>query len=119
MIENTSSFDEIRAQNVSRALKWHNGNLLDWSPLEWAGAMCGEAGEAANVAKKLKRLDTKIIGGLDESDKSRLIQKLADEIADVFLYLDLLAACYDIDMELAIRKKFNEVSDRHEFSERL
>jgi len=112
-------FTEIRNQNVSRALKWHKGDLLDWSPLEWAGAMCGEAGEAANVAKKLKRIDNKIEGGLDSSMKDVLIENLGKEIADVFLYLDLLAACYDIDMEKVIIDKFNEKSIQHNFPERL
>ena len=44
---------------------------------------------------------------------------LANEIADVTLYLDLLADHYGIDVEAAIRRKFNIVSERQGFPERL
>src|SRR5882724_4498362 len=43
------TFGEVIRANLSRVERWHS--LASWSPLEWAGAMCGEAGEAANFAK--------------------------------------------------------------------
>ncbi len=47
--------------NAKRAWRWHqNGGIKSWSALEWAGAMAGEAGEACNAAKKLKRIEDQI-----------------------------------------------------------
>lgn len=51
----------------------------DWSPRRWAIAVLGEAGEVANAVKKLIR-----------GDGSRA--DVADEIADLVIYLELLAA---------------------------
>ena len=49
---------ELQKISEKRTKRWHPGGLEEWSPLEWAGAMAGEAGEACNAAKKLKRLET-------------------------------------------------------------
>ena len=43
---------------------------------------------------------------------ARLRKQLADEIADVVCYADLLAARANIDLGEAVRAKFNEVSGR-------
>lgn len=40
------------------------------------------------------------------------MSKLADELADTFIYLDLLASRCGIDLENAVRQKFNAISDR-------
>ena len=45
--------------------------------------------------------------------------QLTDEIADTALYLDLLAARAGIDLGAAIVRKFNRVSEKHGFPERL
>jgi NTP pyrophosphatase (non-canonical NTP hydrolase) len=44
---------------------------------------------------------------------------LADELADVFLYLDLLAWHYGIDLPRSIVSKFNRVSAAQGFPEEL
>lgn len=44
---------------------------------------------------------------------------LGEELADVFLYLDLLAGYYGVDLPAAIVKKFNKVSEKQGFPERL
>ena len=44
---------------------------------------------------------------------------LAEELADIYLYLDLLATKAGIDLPTMIRAKFNEVSERQDFPERL
>ena len=85
------------------------GTSLDWTVLEWAGAMCGEAGEAANVAKKIRS------NGLS----SELHQALAKELADTVSYAALLAAKMTIDLEAAVREKFNEVSEREGMPDRI
>ncbi len=47
-------FAALRRLNVER-VPFFGHTLEGWNPLEWAGALCGEAGEAANIAKKLRR----------------------------------------------------------------
>ena len=77
----------------------------DWSIAEWTNAMAGEAGEACNVAKKLIRGDY-------EGDIELGIGELLDEIADVVCYADLVCQRVGRSLEIAVRNKFNEVSDR-------
>lgn len=113
---------EIQEVNVARSNRWHGGDFKQWSGLEWAGALCGEAGEAANVAKKLKRIEDQIDGNAFSErklDATQLRIQLAGECADVFLYLVMLAARYDIDLESAVRIKFNHKSAEMGFPERL
>lgn len=112
------SFRAVSAVNLDRANEWHPGGLDEWSTLEWAGAMCGEAGETANAAKKMKRAETGIsqANGMTVEDARRA---LAQEIGDTYLYLDLLAQRAGIDMYDAIRDTFNRVSEREEFGQRL
>jgi NTP pyrophosphatase (non-canonical NTP hydrolase) len=87
----------LRAINVERCeLCFHP--LDEWNILEWAAAASGEAGEMTNVAKKIRRGDP---------NPERLHEQLGEEIADVIIYLDLLAASQGIDLEEAIRRKFN------------
>lgn len=110
---------DVQRTNAERCQRWHGHPSQQWSGLEWAGAMCGEAGEAANVAKKLRRLEQGMIGNGPDDDAPHLTEKLADECADVFLYLCLLASHYEIDMTSAIRAKFNRKSEEQGFPERL
>lgn len=114
------TFDQLRRVNGQRGREWHGpGGLEAWTPLEWAGALCGEAGELANVAKKMKRIDDGIRGRESEQDKGPLVEKLADECADVLIYLDLLADRCGIDLGEAVRKKFNKTSEDRGFTHRL
>lgn len=91
----------------------------DWKLTEWVNATAGEMGELAemvllahmtralgsvgNMAKKVERGDM----GLDE-----IRGKMADEMADVLTYLDILAFRAGIDLGAATIKKWNEVSRR-------
>lgn len=125
------TFDAVRGQNFTRCRRWHPGYPDDgWTGADWSNAVCGEAGEMANIVKKLRRLDTHAVGGAQRGgpsmtelppagDRERLMADLADEIADVFCYLDLLAMFYGIDLPAAIISKFNRVSERQGFPERL
>jgi NTP pyrophosphatase (non-canonical NTP hydrolase) len=76
-------------------------------------------GEACNVAKKIKRIDTKLARRANESNRAKLVAKLADEIADTIIYLDLLALREGIDLPKAITSKFNRTSKKFGFPERL
>lgn len=111
---------DVSRVSRARAKRWHPGFPDDdnWTGADWSNAMAGEAGEACNVVKKLRRIETGAVGKLDPPEEE-LVQALADEIADVFLYLDLLAAKYSIDIEAALRSKFNRVSELQGFPERL
>lgn len=112
--------------SIARANRWHQGDMNNWSPLEWAGAMCGEAGEAANAAKKLKRL-TDGIASINADERhlaSIAIAKatVAKEVADTLLYAVLLMASVDIEPEEAeeiICDVFNRKSIEYGFPERL
>lgn len=90
-----------------RQEEYHDINL--WSTLEWAGSMCGEAGEAANIAKKIKRIDC---GSKKKSKKSReeLVRHLGEELADTVLYADLIAISLGLELEDLIKDKFNKDS---------
>lgn len=64
-----------------------NHKLTDWSLSDWMTALMGELGEAANVAKKLNRVRDGIPG--NKETEAELQDKLARELADTFIYLDL------------------------------
>ena len=97
------TFHELRAVNSNRArhLAEKHEDYAGWSPLEWAGAMCGEAGEVANLCKKLRRGDYVHTA------------RIAEELADTVTYADLLADALDINLGLAVVNKFNVVSRRY------
>lgn len=98
------TFQEIRKQNLSRANDWIP--ISSWSIMEWACAMAGEAGELCNVAKKIHRIETNVAKRKKEIGAD-LMPNLAEEAADVFIYLDLLCASRDLDV--AIIKKFGNI----------
>lgn len=115
------SFSELREANVSRVVKWHPTDVTpeqQWTGADWSNACAGEMGEAANVVKKLRRKETGVQGNKDP-DYDVLVSMLADEIGDTVCYLDLLAKYYGIDMGEAVRNKFNRISVREGFEERL
>lgn len=112
-------FEELRRTNLSRVKRWHEGFPDDaWTGADWANAMQGEAGEAGNIVKKLRRDELGTIGNRGDT-RTELLKKLANEIADTAIYLDLLAQYYGLRLEECIIPKFNEVSIREGFPERL
>jgi NTP pyrophosphatase (non-canonical NTP hydrolase) len=113
------SLQELRYANVARAEKWHEG-ADPWSLADWSNALAGEVGEACNVVKKIRRIETgtpKSRPG--ERDRDRLIAALAVELADTMIYLDLLAHAAGIDLGVAVREKFNSTSEAFGFEDRL
>lgn len=105
------TFDSLRYVNVKRCEEVFHP-LSSWSPMEWACCMAGEAGEACNAVKKLKRISEGTNTSKDPQTKREAINAIADELADTIIYLDLLAARLSIDLNTAVRNKFNEVSRR-------
>lgn len=115
---NGLKFSDLRVVNVSRCVRWHPPSSTPWNCADWSNALCGEAGELANVVKKIRRHDT---GAVNEGDPSRdeLVGMAAAELADVVIYADLLAHHFGIDLGNAIQLKFNRVSKKYGFPERL
>lgn len=113
------NLEQLREQNRSRAERWHGPGTEPWSLADWSNAMCGEAGEAANVVKKIRRHETSIGESYNTPDLTALNQSLAHELADLLIYADLLAMNANIDLSEAIREKFNLVSEAQDFPERL
>jgi NTP pyrophosphatase (non-canonical NTP hydrolase) len=85
-----------------------NHALQSWSLSDWFTATMGELGEAANVAKKLNRVRDGIPGNKETPDELR--GKLARELADAFIYLDLLAQREGIDLAAVVPEVFNAKS---------
>lgn len=108
----TLSFNVLREANVRRLPTFKNkhGELAhsqadgsDWSISDWVEATLGELGEFANLHKKFRRGDV---------DGETFLTEAAKELADVQIYLDLLAYQMRIDLGRATAEKFNEVSTR-------
>lgn len=106
------TFRQLRLANIARLPHFKNRkgepahampDGSDWSLGEWSNAVLGELGEAANLIKKLQRGDLEL-----ETTK----QDLADELADVVTYLDILAFRAGIDLGEATGDKWDVVSAR-------
>lgn len=106
------TFQELREANIARLPQFKNrkgepahseSDGRDWKLSAWSNAVCGELGEAANIIKKIERGDFTL---------EEVRNELADELADVVTYLDILAMRAGIDLGKAVINKFNEVSYR-------
>lgn len=109
------TFDVFRAANVTRCVKWHPKGIESWSPSDWMTALTGELGELASLLKMRNRERD----GLPGNKFSPTDKQVADELADVQTYLDLLAAALGVDLGRATVSKFNEVSERVGFPDRI
>lgn len=101
----------LRAANVARNVELVAGNELS---LSFRGnELAGETGEACNVIKKLERERLGIRGS------RATIDQLAEELADVIICADLTAMAVGIDLEKAVRDKFNATSAKIGLQTRL
>lgn len=96
------TFAEFQKTNAVRCVKGFKAGIHDWNPMEWACALAGEVGELCNLLKKR----------YGRNDTSIPSKDIADEVADVYIYLDLLATCLDMDMAEVVRAKFNRTSEK-------
>jgi NTP pyrophosphatase (non-canonical NTP hydrolase) len=96
--------EQLRVTSAARNLAWGNGEGGD--PLFQAVELGGEAGEALNEVKKLVREQRGWRGS------RTTVEKLADELGDVIICADMLAATYGIDLREAVARKFNATSDK-------
>lgn len=102
---------KLRQKNIARLDCIHGSVCKNFSELEWSACVAGECGELCNLIKKVRRGSKKLT--------KPVIKEIGKEIADIIVYLDILAACYDIDIERAVTDKFNEVSDRYQIGIKL
>lgn len=109
------TFDKFRQANITRCVKWHPKGIDSWSPSDWLTAVTGELGELASLLKMRNRERD----GLPGNKFSPTDKQIADELADVLTYLDLLAAVLGVDLGAAAVEKFNEVSERVGFPDRI
>ncbi len=118
------TFQKFSAVNKDRGERWLDGNLSMWSVSDWLMAMAGEAGEACNAGKKLRRIEEKISNVSADpyrqlTDVEQALDKIAEELADTVIYCDLVMSRINRSLESELRKKFNETSERYHFPERL
>lgn len=99
------SFALFREANNKRQLEWPGYEHTDttFKALE----VCGEAGELAEAIKKLTRAERGIAG------TTASLESVADELADVIISADLLAAHLGIDLAKATAAKFNKTSRKY------
>lgn len=113
------TFAALRAANVTRCEKWHPEGIGSWSPSDWLTAAMGELGELAGEVKMFNRERDGLVGNKTECSPQERQRRMAKEAADVVIYLDLFCAERGIDLGDAIVRKFNEVSERVGFPDRL
>lgn len=92
-----------------------NHKLSDWSLSDWMTAVTGEVGEAANIIKKLNRIRDGIPG--NKETREELEHALGDELADIAIYLDLLAQAAGYNLENLVEIKFQKTSKKIGYQE--
>lgn len=112
------NFDGLRLMNAARCARWHPPDSEPWNAADWSNATCGEAGEMANKVKKYRRYETRTLRQGDPPPEE-IKKQIAEEIADMVIYGDLLANYLGINLGEAIREKFNAKSREMGFPERL
>ena len=109
------TFAAFRQINLKRCNRWHPNGINSWSYSDWLTAVTGELGELASLIKMKNRERDDLVGNkFSPTDKH-----ISNEIADILIYLDLLAASFNINLENAVKSKFNDTSSRVGFPERL
>lgn len=106
---NLKEFSKVNRTRCEAPTGFNHG-IGSWSLSDWMTATLGELGEAANIAKKLNRMRDGIPGNTESEPELRAA--LADELADTFIYLDLLAQSQGIDLAEAVMSKFSRTSKK-------
>jgi len=114
MNRHLNTFPGIRAANHERLDYFGHGDLENgWNVAEWGCALAGEVGELCNVLKKMHRA-----APFDPSSDELLVAA-GEEIADVYLYLDLLSQKLGLNIERCVLRKFNKTSEQYNFPVRI
>lgn len=137
---NSMTVGRLVAANVERCKRWHPGFPDDdeWHAPDWSNAVVGEIGELAevlepmlmltmmtvaggrlaNVCKKIRRVELGFANNGDP-DYDELFAMAETETADIVHYATLIAGRLKFDLERALAVKFNIVSERQGFPDRL
>jgi NTP pyrophosphatase (non-canonical NTP hydrolase) len=107
------TFAQLRAANLQRLASLCAPGPRETAE-EWMTWMIGEVGELATLLKRIR-----CWGGKNKDGTDVTLKQLADELADIQTYLDLLAWRLGVDLDEATRSKFNEVSERRGSEVRL
>jgi NTP pyrophosphatase (non-canonical NTP hydrolase) len=106
---NMQGFSEINRMRCEHP-QGFNHKLNSWSLSDWMTATLGELGEAANVLKKLNRVRDGIPG--NDETKEQLWEEFGRELADTFIYLDLMAQAAGLSLGELVREVFNAKSKK-------
>ena len=88
---------------------------MKWEITEWTNAMAGEAGEACNLTKKVRRGDFNLGSEIEVKGEKMTVQKaILKELADVICYASILMSVLGADIEEEVNHKFHEVLARDE-----
>lgn len=87
-------------------------SIEDWNLEKWCLAVVGEAGELAAEVKKLISGHWCGNTDLDGSGMDDVRAMIGDEAADIAIYLDLFCQRAGINLQDAIIRKFNMVSEK-------
>jgi NTP pyrophosphatase (non-canonical NTP hydrolase) len=106
-----TTYATLREANEARQREWDADNRIT---LAYRGnELAGEVGEACNVIKKIERERIGIRGSRASAGA------LAEELADVVICADLIAMDAGIDLEAAVRRKFNATSEKYGLQTRV
>lgn len=99
------AFADLREANQKRQNEWDPSDSIT---IEFRGnELAGEVGEACNVIKKLARVRLGLRGSRATASD------LAEELADVVICTDLIAMMFNIDLDKAVRSKFNATTKKY------
>lgn len=112
----TTDLRDMQRINGERSDRWMAGTP-GWTVLEVAGELCGEAGELANVCKKLRRSQMGVPG--NKLSDAELLTQARGELGDVLIVLMLVASKLGIDLQSAVSEAFNAKSEQMGFPERF
>ena len=104
-MSNLDTLNELRDKNIQRQNEWpgHDRADLSFRTIELAG----ETGELCEAIKKHIRSKRGIAG------TTASIEDIVDEVGDVLISLDLLCLELGINLELAVKRKFNKTSEKY------
>lgn len=107
------SFRKLREVSQARQREWY-GDKMGSITLSYRGnELAGEVGEACNIIKKIER-EQMGVGGSRATP-----EQLAEELGDVVLCVELIAAQLGIDLAAAVISKFNKTSAAYGLKTRL
>lgn len=92
--------ERLSQSNHVRCPEFGHGPIRNWSKERWGLAVAGETGELCNLIKK------------DIRDGNISPVLIGEEIADIVIYLDMLAQKYGLDLKEIITRKFNQTSHK-------